>query len=267
MGGISVTTATSISAQQSWLPEQSIPLSPDNIQQADALDTSTAKEVDIKSLLEQEKEKTKSLVEMMREAREKAEQQSKALQKLYKPNKSQYNEAPREAYTRLARAKNRTQVNAATGYARRRLAQLKRELRRDTDNSSTIRAAISQLQKSINRSEKKKRDLDREKLLETQRARCEREQQLKEQQRLRQELERRKTQRMIRENAYIQEANIDARLHTQTAQPSQLQLELRQQAQTITNTPLASPEAAIQQYAASAAMESTAPAPEILIES
>ena len=72
---------------------------------------------------------------------------------------------------------------------------------------------------------------------------------------------------MIRENAYIQEANIDARLHTQTAQPSQLQLELRQQAQTITNTPLASPEAAIQQYAASAAMESTAPAPEILIES
>ena len=78
---------------------------------------------------------------MMREAREKAEQQSKALQKLYKPNKSQYNEAPREAYTRLARAKNRTQVNAATGYARRRLAQLKRELRRDTDNSSTIRTA------------------------------------------------------------------------------------------------------------------------------
>ena len=62
MGGISVTTANSISAQQSWLPEQSIPLSPDNIQQADALDTSTAKEVDIKSLLEQEKEKTKSLV-------------------------------------------------------------------------------------------------------------------------------------------------------------------------------------------------------------
>lgn len=265
MGGMSISGVTPASAQQNWTAGQSAAPSVDRKQQTSTVD-STQEALSIKALLSQEKEKTQSLVEMMREAREKAEQQSKALQKLYKSNKSQYKDAPREAYTRLARAKNRTQVNAATGYARRRLAQLKRELRRDSDNASTIRAAISQLQKAINRAEKKKKDLDREKLLETQRARSEREQMRKEEQRLRQELERRKTQRMIRENGYIQEADIDSKLRAQSAQPSQIQLELRQQVQAVAAAPAVSPEAAIQQYAASANVEAAAPAPEINIE-
>lgn len=217
---------------------------------------------DLQTMLSQQEKDAKSLVEMMREAREKMEEQRKSLEKLYKNNRIRYGDAPIEAYSRLARAKNRTQVNSASGYARRRIAQLKRALHQDSDNASAIRGAISQLQKTLNRAEKKKRDLDRESLLETRRARSAQEKQEQKEQRLRMELKRRKTQRMIREAGYLREAEIDKRLHSQMVQT---QLELRQQVQAL--APSVSPEAAAQQYAASAASASPVPAPEINIES
>ena len=190
------------------------------------------------------------LLEMIRESRERTKQHSKELEKFYKSNKPRYGDAPREAYARLARAKNRSLVNAASGFAGRRMAQLKRELRRDTGNAAAIRAAISQLQKAINRGERKKRDLDREKLLEAQRARSRREQERREEERLRLELQRRKALRLIRENGYIQEADTDGKLHAHFAQQ---QLDLRRQVEAIAPPQGPSPEAAAQQYAAAAA--------------
>lgn len=242
---------SSISAQQ-----QSWPASP----AAGSAGIPASKEAeDLRTALSQQEEESKSLVEMMREAREKMEEQRKSLEKFYKSSNTRYGDAPLEAYARLARAKNRTQVNSASGYARRRIAQLKRALHQDSDNASAIRGAISQLQKTINRAEKKKRDLDRESLLEARRARSAREDQDQKEQRLRLELKRRKTQRMIRESGYLREAEIDKRLHSQMVQT---QLELRQQIQAI--APSVSPEAAAQQYAAASA--APAPPPEISVE-
>ena len=83
-----------------------------------------------------------------------------------KEARTRYGDAPLEAYARLARAKDKAAVNAASGYARRRLAQFRTALHTDSDNAARIKAAINQLQKAINRGEKKKRELDREKLAE-----------------------------------------------------------------------------------------------------
>lgn len=256
--GIGGVSAVLPQPQPNLTPEQAVPTT------APAEVTTTSQEEqDLQTLLSQEEEETKSLIEMMKEAREQAEEQRKALQKFYKDNNNiRYGDAPLEAYARLARAKNRTQINAASGYAHRRIAQLKRALHQDSDNATSIRGAISQLQKAINRGEKKKRDLDREALLETRRARSEREKKSQQEQRLRLELLRRKSQRMIREAGYMREAEIDSRFRTQAVQT---QLEMRQQIQEITATSGVSLETAIQQYTASAAPE--APAPAISIES
>lgn len=213
---------------------------------------------DLRSRLSQEEDEAKSLVEMMREAREQAEEQRKALEKFYKSNHTNYGDAPIEAYSRLARAKTRTQVNAASGYARRRIAQLKRALHQDGDNASAIRSSISQLQKALNRAEKKKRDLDREGLLESRRKRSLKEEEARQAQRLRLELQRRKSQRMIREAGYLREAEIDKRFQ---AYAVQTQLELRRQVQSLTAGQPPSLEAAIAQYTA-AAQPAVQPAPE-----
>ena len=82
------------------------------------------------SLLSQGEEEAKTLVEMIQEAQEKAEAQREAL-KLPK-NSTRYGDAPLEAYARLARARSTAQVNSATGYARRRLAQFKTALHTDS---------------------------------------------------------------------------------------------------------------------------------------
>ena len=212
---------------------------------------------DLHTRLAQGEDEAKSLIEMMREAQEQVEQQRKALEKFYKRNSTNYGDAPIEAYSRLARAKNRTQVNSASGYARRRLAQLKQALRQDPDNAAAIRASISQLQKALNRAEKKKRDLDRESLLEARRVRSAKEKEAQKEQRLRQELKRRKSQRMIRETGYLREAEIDKRFG---AFATQTQMELRRQVQAIVPGPSVSPEAAALQYTATAA-QAPAPAP------
>lgn len=211
--------------------------------------------VDLRTRLEAGEEESKSLVEMMREAREQAEEQRKALEKFYKRNHTNYGDAPLEAYARLARAKNRAQVNSASGYARRRLAQLKQALRQDSDNAPAIRSSIGQLQKALNRAEKKKRDLDRESLLEARRAKSAREDQARQEQRLRLELRRRKNQRVIRESGYLREAEIAKRFG---AYATQTQLDLRRQAQAVAAAHSVSPEAAALQYTAAA----QAPTPE-----
>lgn len=207
------------------------------------------------SLLSQGQEEQKTLVEMIQDAQEKAEAQREAM-KLPK-NSTRYGDAPLEAYARLVRAKSRSEVDRASGYARRRLAQFKSALRTDSENSAKIRAAISQLQKAINRGEKKKRELDRERLTEARQKRAAEENRREKERLLRQELRRRRGQRVMRESGYMQEAEISDRLATQL---TATQMELRQQAQELSASASTSLESAVQQYAAVSAAPASAPA-------
>ena len=233
-------------AQQAWSREQ---------QQADAGAGAPVENAGLSAALSQKEEEGKDLVEMIRDAQEKAEAQREAM-KLPK-NSTRYGDAPLEAYARLARARSRMEVNAASGYARRRLAQFKTALRTDSDNAAKIKAAINQLQKAVNRGERKKRELDREHLTEVRRKRAAKEDLKEKERRLRQELLRRKSQRIIRESGYMREAEISDRLASQL---TATQMELRQQAQDLAAATSASLEAAVQQYAAAAEPVPSAPA-------
>lgn len=226
-------------AQQSWSRDQ---------QQTEAAAPAQGAGDDLSSALSQQEEEGKNLLDMIREAQEKAEAQREAL-KLPKSS-TRYGDAPLEAYARLARAKSRVEVNAASGYARRRLAQFKTALRTDSDNAAKIKAAINQLQKAVNRGERKKRELDKEQLTELRRKRAAKEELKDKERRLRQELIRRRSQRMVRESGYLREAEISDRLATQL---TATQMELRQQAQDLASMSSAAVEAAVQQYAAAEA--------------
>lgn len=196
----------------------------------------------------------RTLIEMMREAKEKADQQR---ERLKLPKNTRYGDAPLEAYARLNRARTQSDVSAAAGYARRRIVQLQAAKRQDSDNADRIQAAINQLQKAVSRAGKKKRDLQHEKLLDVRRARLERESQLRQAQQVKQELARRKTSRVIREGGYLREAEIDDRFQQQL---SATRMELRSQAQALASATAASLDSAAQQYNATAAA-AAAPAP------
>ncbi len=232
-------------AQQNWSREQ---------QQAEAAPPAEGAGEDLSAALSQQEE-GRDLLEMIRDAQEKAEAQREAM-KLPKSS-TRYGDAPLEAYARLARARSRMEVSAASGYARRRLAQFKTALRTDSDNAAKIKAAINQLQKAVNRGERKKRELDREHLTEVRRKRAAKEDLKEKERRLRQELLRRKSQRIIRESGYMREAEISDRLASQL---TATQMELRQQAQDLAAATSASLEAAVQQYAAAAEPVPSAPA-------
>ncbi len=160
----------------------------------------------IPTLADYAEEESKSLAEMIKDAQEKAEANRNNLKV---KNNTRYGDAPLEAYARLARAKNVSEVNAAAGYARRRMAQLKGALHVDSDNAAKIKAAISQLQKVVNRGAKKKRDLTREQQEAKRKAQSEEEEQRKQL-----ELRRRQAQRTIREAGYLREAHISDQLAT-----------------------------------------------------
>lgn len=201
-------------------------------------------------------EEGKTLIEMMQEAREKAEAGRDSFQ--LKRNGSEYGDATMTAYSKLARARSHAEVNAAAGYARRRIAQFQAALSSDSDNADRIRAAIRQLQKAVGRARKKGRDLDREKLLEVRRRRAQQEKARRKAAHLGQELNRKQTMRMIRESGYLREAEIDNRLQDQLAQTK---LELRLQAEKLSASLEPSVGAAMQQYAAQSAPAASAPAP------
>lgn len=190
----------------------------------------------------------KSLYEMIRDAREKAEARRDSL-KLKTPTR--YGDAPMEAYARLGRARTRAEVNAASGYARRRIAQFQSALRNDSENAERIKAAIAQLRKAINRAGKKSKELDRERLSEIRRRKAEvkakaEKSKAREAQRLRQELQRQRSLRKIRESGYLRETEVENRTQDQLAAT---RLELRAQAQALGASTSISPEVAAQQYA------------------
>lgn len=192
-----------------------------------------------------DKDETPSIHDMLREAREKAQERRDSLK--LKPNASQYGDAAMTAYAKLARARNQGEVNAAAGYARRQIARCRAALGSDRDNSTRIKAAIRQLQKAVNRAGKKGRDLRREDLIRAREKKARLEEQRRKAAALDQELNRRRTQRMIRESGYLREAEIDNR---QQAQIAKVELELRQQAQALSASVAPSLEGAVREYAA-----------------
>ncbi len=188
----------------------------------------------------------KSLAEMMKDAQEKI-QANKDRLKISK-NPSRYGDAPIEAYSRLSRARTASQVNAAAGYARRQILQLKAAKRKDPDNAKQIQAAINQLQKAVNRSGKKKRELEQERLEEKRQARLREEKRSEAAQRQQAELNRKRSLRKVRESGYVREAAVDKRVQGQLAAT---RTELRNQAQAL-SAALQPPAGAAEQYAAPA---------------
>lgn len=205
------------------------------------------------------KEETQSLHEMLQEAKEKAQERRDSLK--LKPSSTQYGDAAMTAYAKLARARNQGEVNAAAGYARRQIARCRAALGSDSDNATRIKAAIRQLQKAVGRAGKKVRELRREDLIRAREKKARLEQQRRKAAGLSQELNRRRTQRMIREGGYLREAEIDNR---QQAQIAKVELELRQQAQALNATVAPSLESAAREYAA--VTEASAPAGDMNIQ-
>ena len=213
----------------------------------------------IAAALRERRESQPSLSEMMKEVKQRADERDRMLKQTKNP--ARYGDAPIQAYSRLARAKSLGEVDAASGYARRQIAQLRAAKGSDSDNADRIQAAINQLQKAVNRAGRKKRELTQEKVSATRQAKLEKEKRTREAKRQRAELHRRKAARVVRESGYIKEAETDNRIQGQL---SAARLELRNQMQELTAAAQISVEAAIQGYAASAA--EAAPAPEISVE-
>ena len=209
--------------------------------------------------LREEQEGQPDLAEMMKEAREKAAEREEMF-KLPK-NSRRYGDTAIIAYSKLARARSLGEVDAASGYARRQIAQLRAAKRSDSDNAGRIQAAINQLQKAVNRAGRKKREISQEKLTAKRHARLEKEKRTREAKRLRHQLKCRQTQRMIRESGYLREAEVDNRFQDQIAASK---LEMRNQMQELMDQTKVPVETAVQQYAAASA--EPAPAPEISVE-
>ena len=209
--------------------------------------------------LREEQEGQPDLAEMMKEAREKAAEREEMF-KLPK-NSRRYGDTAIIAYSKLARARSLGEVDAASGYARRQIAQLRAAKRSDSDNADRIQAAINQLQKAVNRAGRKKREISQEKLTAKRHAKLEKEKRTREAKRLRHQLKCRQTQRMIRESGYLREAEVDTRFQDQSAASK---LEMRNQMQELMDQTKVPVETAVQQYAAASA--EPAPAPEISVE-
>ena len=245
MGGMSVSGVSTYCQGQSISAQSVAPAQEERKALADALK-------------EQEESQT-TLVEMMKEAREKAEKRKEQL-KLPK-NSQRYGDAAMLAYSKLARARSLGEVDAASGYARRQIAQLRAAKGSDSDNAQRIQAAINQLQKAVNRAGRKKREISQEKLAAKRQARLEKEKRTREAKRLRHQLRNRQAMRIIRESGYLREAEVDNRLQDQL-QASRM--EMHRQMEELSDRTQTAVDAAVQQYAAASAQP--APAPEISVE-
>ena len=213
--------------------------------------------------LKEQEDDQKTLMDMMKESQEKAEAAAKKRDEMLKRTKSsrRYGDAAIMAYSKLARARSAGEVDAASGYARRQIAQLRAAKGRDSESAERIQAAINQLQKAVNRAGRKKRELSQEKLSAKRQAKLEKEKRMREAKRLRHQLRNRQAMRMIRESGYLREAEVDNRLQDQL-QASRM--EMRRQMADLSAGTQTAVDAAVRQYAAASAQP--APAPEISVE-
>ena len=218
-------------------------------------------------VLREEQDSPSDLTEMMKEARERVEEAKKKRDELLKKTRSgrRYGDSAILVYSKLARARSAGEVDAASGYARRQIAQLKAAKCSDSDNADRIQAVINQLQKAVNRAGRKKRELSQEKLAAKRQVRLEKERRAREAKRLKHQLRSRQAQRVLRESGYLREAEVDNRLqdHLQSSR-----MEMRQQMQEMSAAAQPSLEAAVQGYTASmdSVSGSAVPAPEISVE-
>ena len=218
-------------------------------------------------VLREEQDSQSDLTEMMKEARERVEEAKKKRDELLKKTRSgrRYGDSAILVYSKLARARSAGEVDAASGYARRQIAQLKAAKCSDSDNADRIQAVINQLQKAVNRAGRKKRELSQEKLAAKRQVRLEKERRAREAKRLKHQLRSRQAQRVLRESGYLREAEVDNRLqdHLQSSR-----MEMRQQMQEMSAAAQPSLEAAVQGYTASmdSVSGSAVPAPEISVE-
>ena len=193
--------------------------------------------------MQKREEHASSLPEMIRDAREKADEQREKF-KLAK-TAPRYGDAPLEAYARISRARTPSQAGSAAGYARRRLVQLQAAQRSDPDHADQISAAVSQLKKAVGRANKKKLELNREQLSRARMKRMAQENRRREAQRIQQELRKNAAIRAIRESGYFQETEIANR---QADQLTATRMELRMQAEQLGATAQKSLDAAVQGY-------------------
>lgn len=221
--------------------------------------TAQAEQKSLAEALREEQDSQPDLTQMMKEAREKAAEREKMFQ--LPKNSRRYGDCAMIAYSKLARARSTGEVDAASGYARRQIAQLRTAKRSDSENADRIQAAINQLQKAVNRAGRKKREISQEKMTAKRQARLEKEKRTREAKRLRQQLKNKQAQRMIRESGYLREAEVDNRLQDHIAATK---LELREQMRELTESTQTSLESAVQQYAAASAQP--APEPEISVQ-
>ncbi len=196
-----------------------------------------------------------SIVEMMKQAREKAEQRRDSLKP--RGGSSNYGDAAMTVYSKLSGARTPAQAGAVAGYAQRQIARFQAALRSDSENSEQIKAAIRQLQKAAGRAGRKKRELQQDSVLRARQKRAAGEKQRRRASRLGHELGRRSAARAIRESGYMRETEIENRLQSQLAQT---RMELREQARQLGEQLTASAEAAAREYAAQAAPDAGAAA-------
>lgn len=216
--------------------------------------------------LTQADDEVKSLMDMMEQARKKAQETREKL-KLPK-NSARYGYAAIEAFARLSRARSQAQVSSAAGYARRQLGEMQTALRQDPQNAGRIRAAIRQLQSAVTRASRKKRDLEQDRIDRARRARAEKERRPGRAKRIEQELRRKQAVRRICDAGYVNNAVIDM---VQQEHIEQTRAEQRAQLERIAGLGGSSADAAQAAYTAGAAYSgeaaaAAAPMPEIQLE-
>ncbi|MBD5132941.1 MAG: hypothetical protein HDT38_00480 [Clostridiales bacterium] len=215
--------------------------------------------------LKKQEESRGSLTEMIRDAREKANEQREKF-KLAKVT-PRYGDAPLEAYARISRARTPSQAGSAAGYARRRLIQLQAAQRSDPDHADQIKAAVSQLKKAVGRANKKKLELNKEQLALARQKRMARENRRREEQRIRQELRKSAAMRAIRESGYFQETEIANR---QADQLTATKMELKAQAEQLGISAQKSIDTALQGYSSAVqtaeAVATPVPAPQVDVQ-
>lgn len=208
--------------------------------------------------LSEKDDKAKTLVEMMKEAREEAE----ALRKKFTlpKNGSRYSMAAVQAYAKLSRARSQADVSAAASYARRQLIQCKNALRQDPDNSQRIQAAVRQLQSAVARASRKKRDLETERLDEVRRTNALRRKEKKKAAQLKNQLNRKRISRALRENSYLNGAVMDGMQQAQIAKARAEQQEAFEKVAGSGNSTVSASEAAQRYLAAPTPPLAAAPA-------
>lgn len=184
-----------VPAQEAQLPQEG---------QADPAQDSFSSR--LKDQLERSHQETDQLLEGLKQAREEVEKHREALKKLKTPVNC--GDATMTAYSKLARARSKADVNAAAGYARRQILRLTAALHTSDGQTQEIRAAISQLKKAVGRAGKKRMDLDREALMAKQRKAAAQRRQARKAASLQHELAKKRLSRTFRENAYLHEASI-----------------------------------------------------------